>query len=316
MGTLESAKTQETRGKLAHVLIRMKHNISEPIAAILIMNTIANTAGATLAGMYAAKAIGPGSVIVFSLFLTGMILFLSEIFPKTIGAIYWRSLWPYVVYPLKFLKFALLPFIYVTQKATSTLRMKQKGKTITEDEILALVHLGAREGEISKDESQMVRNIIHLEEIPIENIMTPRRVVYSLPEDLSIHEATDKTEDTGHSRIPVYSGDKENVTGYILVSELRSKKVQENEQESVSNLRRPLPVFPELTNCLTLLIYFLKNRTHMAIVQDEYGGLSGILTLEDILETILGKEIIDETDQDVDMREVARKKFSKPKDEH
>ncbi len=194
------------------------------------------------------------------------------------------------------------------------IRMKEKGKTITEDEILALVHLGAREGEISKEESQMVKNIIALEETPVENVMTPRRVIFSLPENLSVRDASDRTEDIAHSRVPVYSGDKENITGYILVNELRLKKIQENEKESLLQIRRPMSAFTEHTNCLTLLIHFLKSRTHMAVVQDEYGGLSGIITLEDILETILGKEIIDETDRDIDMREVARKKYIKPKE--
>jgi len=141
MGTLESAKTRERRPKIAQLFIQMKKNISEPLAAILILNTIANTAGATIAGMYAAQELGSEWVLVFSILFTLAILFLSEIIPKTIGAILWRSLWPFIVYPLKLMKYSLYPAIYITRKITDLLTRNQKMDTITEDEILALIHL-------------------------------------------------------------------------------------------------------------------------------------------------------------------------------
>lgn len=308
MGTLESAKTQDRHGKLARMFINMKKNISEPIAAILILNTIANTAGAAIAGMFAAEAMGMKWLPLFSTVFTLCILFLSEIFPKTIGAIHWRSIWPFIVHPLKLIGIILYPFIIITQKATATLTNRQKGKTITEDEILALVHLGAREGEISSSESEMVRNIINLEEISAEQIMTPRRMIFSLDSSITVKDARNAIRGKGFSRIPLYENEYENIIGYITVHDLNKPEDEISEGAVLKLIMRSINHVQADTNCLTLLTAFLKHRMHIAMVSDEYGGIDGLLTLEDIIETILGKEIIDETDREIDLQEAARKK--------
>ena len=308
MGTLESAKTQERHGKLARVFINMKKNISEPIAAILILNTVANTAGAAIAGMFAADAMGIKWLPLFSTLFTLSILFLSEIFPKTIGAVHWRVLWPFIVHPLKIMSFILYPFIFITQKATAKLTSKQKGKTITEDEILALVHLGAREGEISSNESDMVRNIINLEEVSAEQIMTPRRMIFSLDSTLSVKDAKTAIQGKGFSRIPLFEKDRENIIGYITVHDLNKPESELQGSTTLNSIIRSITHVSADTNCLTLLSSFLKHRMHIAIVSDEYGGIDGLLSLEDIIETILGKEIIDETDREIDLQQAARRK--------
>jgi CBS domain containing-hemolysin-like protein len=308
MGTLESVKTKEKKPKLASIFISMKKNISEPLAAILILNTIANTAGATIAGMYAPDVFGSSIVPVFSVLLTLAILFFSEIIPKTFGAVLCRAIWPYIVYPLKVMKTILSPIIYLTQKVTSQLTHKQKIETITEDEILALVHLGAHEGEISHEESKMVRNIINLENKKTSDIMTPRTMIFSLDEKLSVSEAFKIAHGKGATRIPVYKGEKEKIIGYVMMQDLSVSQNLEKAQVSIKNIIRPISFFTEETNCLTILTNFLKHRKHIAIVSDEFGGVAGLVTLEDLIETILGTEIVDETDKIVDLQDAARKR--------
>ena len=306
-GTLESVKTQQKRGKLAHIFIDMKNNISKPIAAILILNTIANTAGATIAGMYAIEAVGASLMPVFSILFTIAILFLSEIMPKTLGALHWKTLWPWIVYPLKLIQNLLLPLIYITEKVTKLLTQKGRQKVITEDEILALVHLGAKEGEISHDESRMVKNIINLEEKFVEDIMTPRRMVFSLDVDISIKSAFTETQKHPHTRILVYEKDKENIIGYVLVKDIYTLNILEKGNEKLRSILFSITKVDEKTNCLRLLNNFLKSRKHIAVVKDEFDGLAGLVTLEDLIETALGHEIVDETDKVVDLQAEARK---------
>jgi CBS domain containing-hemolysin-like protein len=309
--SLEAAKNQNQKTRLASLMIEMKNNISKPIAAILILNTIANTAGASVAGMYAADIFGHYWVPLFSLVFTLLILFLAEIMPKTIGAVHWKGLWSSVVYPLNIMKNVLAPLIFITEKFTKVFTKKRQLATITEDEILALVHLGAREGEISKDESRMVRNIINLEDKLIREIMTPRKMIFSLPSNITVGKAMQMLSGKGHSRIPVYDGDKENITGYIMLHDISSADLIHKPDTPLKSIIRPISFVPQNTNCLTVLTTFLKQRKQIAIVIDEFGGVDGLVSLEDLLETVLGSEIVDETDRIVDLQEAARKK--KPK---
>lgn len=303
---LEAAKKQDKHRKLAAIFLDMKKHVSAPIAGILILNTIANTAGASIAGMYVTTVFGSQWVLLFSLVFTLCILYFSEIIPKTVGVVYWRNLWPVVVYPLKMIKVALAPAIFVTQKLTSKLTESQKGKSITEEEILALVHLGAKEGEISHNESRIVQNIINLENIPIREIMTPRRVVFSLSADSTIQEAIRMVEESEFTRIPIYEGDRENIVGYIIRYDLQKVSSEEKSGTLVKALLKPITFIRDTTNCLTLLTSFLKHRRHIAVVLDEYGGVDGLVTLEDVLETALGREIVDEKDSVVDLQQSAR----------
>lgn len=308
VGTLEAAKSKERTRKIATGFIAMRKDISKPIAAILILNTLANTAGATIAGMFATEVLGTGLVPLFSVIFTLGILFISEIIPKTAGAVHWRALWPLVFYPIKFMQYALYPAILFTQKLSRLLTKQQRVASITEDEILSLVHLGAREGEISKDESQMVKNIINLEDHVARDIMTPRRVLFSLEANTQAKEASSAITKSGFNRVPVYEGDKENIIGYVIAQDVISAHMDRQESLTLKSLIRPISFISEDTNCLTLLTSFLKKRRHISVVSDDFGGVDGIVTLEDLIETVLGHEIVDETDQIVDMQESARKK--------
>ncbi len=297
MGTLEAEKSK--RGSLANRFIAMKERIAVPIAAILILNTIANTAGATLSGMYATSVFGASVVPLFSIGLTLGILFFSEIMPKTVGVVYWRNLWYMIAWPLTILKFALYPAIYVTQKFTNQLTKGRKTFAITEDEILAMVKLGAREGEISDQESEMVRNIIHLEDRKVREIMTPRTKMFALAENLALIEAADQVEGKGHSRIPIYKEEIDHITGYVLLQEILSKGAIQQSDSPLQEIANRMDFVPDSINCLSLLTKFLKNRIQISIVTDEHGGVAGLVTLEDLIETALGTEIVDETDREV-----------------
>lgn len=314
--SLEASKKNPKKSKIASQFILLKKNISQPIAAILILNTVANTAGATIAGMYATTVLGASLVPLFSIILTLFILFLSEIIPKTIGAVHWKTLWPYIVYPLQIMKTALYPAIFITEKVTRLITKKEKTSTITEEEILALVHLGAREGEISRDEGRIVRNIINLENRNVAEIMTPRKMIFSLESNISIDDAFNVTSGSGFTRIPVYENHSENIIGYVVSHEISKAKMLDDHEKSLKSILRPIPFVSENTNCLLMLTNFLKHHTHIAVVKDEFGGIDGIVSMEDLLETLLGSEIIDETDQIIDLREAARKtKTSSKKDE-
>ncbi len=306
LGTLEACISSGHKESLAKKLLEMKKSIALPIAAILILNTAANTAGATLAGLYAAEALGASWVPLFSLFFTLLILFVGEIMPKTLGAVYWRRVWPLIVWPLIFMKYALFPAIVVTRKFADLFTHGRKDPDITEDEILAAVRMGARAGQITPGESLLVHNIIDLENKAIREIMTPRIVVFALEANMSVEQAVQSIEGKGFTRIPVYEEERENVTGYIITHDLFSASALSQPNEPIKSFAKPISFVPESTNALALLTRFLKSRRHIAIAVDEYGGVAGLVTLEDLIETLLGDEIVDETDQVVDLQERAR----------
>ncbi len=314
MGVLEAARSQKRLRRLAVSMIGMKRHIDVPISAILILNTLANTAGATIAGMYAHEVLGTSLVPVFSILFTLAILFIAEIMPKTLGAVYWRHLWPFIVWPIMLMKYSLYPFIVITRRFTKIFTGAISTPPITEEEILGVIRLGAREGEISLLESRMVHNIISLEDKSVREIMTPRTVVFSLEETLSITEAYEKACESGFSRIPVFRDDREDITGYVLINDLGSMKNLSDKNKKLSSLVKPIVFVDEQQNCLALLADFLKRRRHIAVVRDTYGGVAGLVSLEDLLETVLGAEIIDETDKEIDMQQFALKKRKKSRD--
>jgi CBS domain containing-hemolysin-like protein len=314
-GALEAAKSKPKTKKLALMMIQIKKQISVPIAAILILNTIANTAGATIAGMYAHKTLGAVFVPLFSIVFTLAILFFAEIIPKTMGVVYWRSLWPVVVWPLTAMKYPLYPLIWITEKLSSFLTRGRPPAPITEEDILGSIRLGAKEGEISQWESLMVHNIIKLENTDVREVMTPRKVMFSLDTNMTLGGALEAAGTQGLTRIPVYRDDKENIEGYVMIHELGSAKALSEPNTPLSTIVKPISFVAETINCLILLNRFLKKRSHIAIVEDEYGSVSGLVTLEDLLETVLGAEIVDETDKVVDLQKLARKRKKKSKSE-
>lgn len=309
IGALEIAKTDtdKKRAQRAGRMIHLKKHVAAPISAILILNTVANTAGATLAGMYCAKVLGSQYIVVFSIGLTVGILFISEIIPKTYGAVHWRNLWPHTVWSLRLMGWIFMPAIRGIQQLTHFITHGQNPPTATEEEILALLNVSEREGQISAEENVMVQNIIQLENTLAQDIMTPRTVMSTIDAMTTAEEAIAMAAHAKFSRFPIYKDDREEIVGYILTSDLYAA-MNRNKKQPVVSLAKDIEFVPETANCLALLNTFLKYRRHIAIVTDEYGGLAGLLTLEDLIETALGSEIVDETDRTADLQALARRR--------
>ncbi|MBM4328855.1 MAG: HlyC/CorC family transporter [Deltaproteobacteria bacterium] len=306
--TLEAESVGGPRKSLALHAIELKRRISVPIASILILNTVANTGGSSVAGMYAPEVLGPAGLPLFSIGLTLGILFFAEIMPKNLAAVHWRKLWPFIVWPLTALTYALYPAVFLAQKFSDLITRGQQVPTVTEAEILASVRLGASEGQITNRESRLVHNIINLEDRPIREIMTPRTVIFSLDAQMTVEEAVKAVDRRGFTRIPLYEGDRENIIGYMIIHDLFSGRLLANPQQPIKSIAKPISFVPQTTNSLALLTTALKQRAHIYIVVDEYGGVAGLITLEDLIETILGDEIVDETDRAVDLQELARQR--------
>jgi CBS domain containing-hemolysin-like protein len=272
----------------------------------LILNTIAHTVGATMAGAYGVEALGQSRMLAFSMIFTASILVFTEILPKTAGVVYWRSIWPYTVWPLTAMIYALYPLIWLTEKLSRLIMPSEEGKKITQEEIVAFIRLGQKEGEISRWESLWLHNIIQLKSKPVNEIMTPRTVIISLEADTSVYEALQILRSEGFSRVPIYQEESENICGYIHIRDVYQAQLDGFGQKPIKMFMKPIAYIPESKDSLQVLAQFLARRHHIAIVVDEYGGVAGLVTLEDVVETVLGSEIVDEMDKIVDMQSFAR----------
>lgn len=295
------------------LLEEYKKDIDKPLSAILTLNTIAHTAGAIGVGAAATK-IWQGenmylATIVTPVAMTLFILILSEIIPKTIGANNWRSLAPFTTKCLKFLIFILTPLVWLCQLTTKFLKKDKSKSVLSRQDFAAMTHVGETSGAIAKEESEIIKNLLNFEKMTVRDIMTPRTVAYMVDENMTVDEFVKSNPEKVFSRIPVYSGDKDKVVGTVLKDDILSCVIENGSNEKIKDLmleansvsqETPLPeVFKDLT----------KNKQHLSVVKDEYGSVVGLVTMEDVFETLLGQEILDESDQIHDMQEYARKKY-------
>ncbi len=304
--TLEAAVTSGDRS--ARIMRRLKSQVDQPLAAILTLNTAANTAGAAVAGWAAGQVWGPRWLWIFSVAFTLGILFFSEIIPKTIGAIHWRRLWPWSVWPLEGMTWGLSPVIWLTQVITGLIQRRGKqSPLVSEEELLAAARLGARGGEISSLEHELIINIVRLEELIARDIMTPRTVMQTVEGSRMVAEVQAEAREWRHTRIPVYVGETENVVGYVIKEDVCGAE-GDGLNQMLAQVAMPIRFVPDTTNALILLDRFLRQREHIYLVVDEYGAIRGLVTLEDVLESLVGEEIVDEKDVVVDMQELARRR--------
>jgi CBS domain containing-hemolysin-like protein len=297
--------------RAAPILREMKQKINDPLAAILTLNTTAHTIGAAGAGAQAAVVFGSGYVGIASGVLTFMILVFSEIIPKTLGANYWRQLAPATAYTLRFLIWTLYPFVVMSALLTRMLSRGHSSGLFHREEFTAMAEVGIEEGKLDLHESLILKNLFLLRDTRVTDVMTPRTVVFSLDETLQVKDYFEKHHSSRFSRIPVYREDRDHITGFVLRSDLLLSHSRGNSENRLEVYRREIPALPETSSLQVAFEFFIEKRSHIMLVVDEYGSMSGILTLEDILETILGIEIVDEGDRIDDMRKLARRLWRK-----
>lgn len=304
VSTLTEQRAAGSRG--AGLLMDLKlQRVDDALSAILTCNTLANTAGATLAGAQARHVFGSNAIAVFSALLTLAILIGSEITPKTLGAVYARGLGPFVGWALHALTRALTP-VLVLSGALTRLLTRNRQMVMSRGELAALIATATREGTITGDEATLFANLLRLREVRVEDVMTPRTVTYTVPETTTIAELLADRESEAFSRIPVYRESSDNVVGYVLQRDvLQAAATGADRSRPLADFRRPIWFIPEMIRVAVALRQFLARREPLAIVTDEHGGMAGLITLEDLTETVLGVEIVDESDRVVDLRQTA-----------
>jgi len=299
----------EKRDQKAGALLRsMKEDIDKPLSSILSLNTIAHTVGAAGVGAQAQVVFGSGYVGITSAILTLMILFFSEIIPKTLGATHWRTLAPVSSRILKAMIWILYPFVVLSQMITRLLGDKNH-ITFSREELSAMADRGVEEGIFEKEESDILKNLVRLKSLRIKDIMTPRIVVVGFNEEKTVEDILDKVEELRFSRLPLYGNSEDDITGYILKNDLLISLARGNEKKKLKELKRDILILPENLSLQDFFERLIEKQEHIAVAVDEYGGFSGVVTMEDLVETLLGMEIVDEVDAIDDMQQMARRKW-------
>ncbi len=292
-------------GKL---LESFKKNMERPITAILVLNTAANTAGAAVAGAQAREILGAGSVIWFSASFTIAVLFLSEVIPKVAGVALNRPVARLLSHPLNAVITGLYPLVWLTQRVTQIFRSNEPPRMASEEDVWHLAALSAEEGSILPLEAELIQNVLRLNDVVAKDIMTPRTVLTRVASRTTLGALKDVAPAWQHTRVPVFdSVDPEKWIGFVLKDDIVAALAADRFGETVETLSKAIGFVPETAPGHLLLNEFIKQRQHLLGVVDEYGGLSGIVSFEDVLEALIGREIVDETDRDEDMRAVARR---------
>lgn len=306
---------EQSGAKSATLLKRLKQDIDKPIAAILSLNTIAHTVGAAGVGAEAVKVFGEAYFGIISAVLTILILVLSEIIPKSVGANYWRSL---AVPSARIIRGMILisyPLVWLSELITRLVAPSKHEASVSREEVSAMVSIGAEEGVFQKDENRMIQNLIKLDNVTARDVMTPRVVVAAAPEDTTLKDFYRSKQFCNYSRIPVFHNNEDNITGYVLRQVVLERLAEDKFDMKLSDIVRPILTFPESTSVSKIWEKMLEKKEHISIIIDEYGCLRGIVTMEDIIETALGFEIVDERDAVTDMQKLARDRWQKRKAE-
>ena len=304
-------RMKEAEGnKTAIQLQEYKNNIDRPVAAILSLNTVAHTIGAAGVGSESTKIFGEAYFGIISAVLTLLILIFSEIIPKTIGASYWRQLAMPCTGIIRVLIVVTWPLVWLSEFITRVFTPSCKQASVSREEINAMVKIGAAEGIFQEKESHILQSCMKLSQVKARDIMTPSVIVETVAESSTLKEAYDNLE-LLFTRIPVFAENKEYITGYILRTVMLEKLAEDDFTCKVADITRPILSFAEETSVYTIWEQFIEKKEHIATVVDEYGGLRGIITMEDVIETMLGVEIVDENDPATDMQQLAREKWER-----
>ncbi|NQU26154.1 MAG: HlyC/CorC family transporter [Candidatus Nealsonbacteria bacterium] len=303
------ANLEKEGKKSARLLGKIKADVDRSLAAILTLNTIAHTVGAGGAGAEAAAYFGDAYVGIAMGVLTLLILFLSEIIPKTLGALYWRRLAPSTARFVQWLIWGLYPLILVSERLTTWLTGGKKAHRFSREEFTALADIGGETGDLDDKELRILQNLFRFPSLCAEDIMTPRTVMFALQQDMTVHEVMQAEPELCFSRIPIYGNDTDDVAGFVLKTDVLLSQHRNEGKTRLRDMKRELRAVHEATRLSLVFEELLDNRAHVLLVVDEYGGTEGIVTLEDVVETLIGIEIVDEADQIDDMRRLARQKW-------
>ncbi|NKI35201.1 HlyC/CorC family transporter [Wenzhouxiangella sp. XN79A] len=293
-------------GKL---LRQLKRDIDRPLSAILTVNTFAHTFGAAGVGAQAQIVFGQAWLTVISAVVTLLILIFSEIIPKTLGATYWKALAPFTAHACRWLIVLTWPLVKMSQYITRLLGKGKKGPTVSREELRMLAQVSRDEGVLDEEEAGIFVNLIRFGAIRVEDIMTPRVVVERFQQDTTLDEAKNREGGLPFSRYPVYGADDEDITGYVLKSEIMLALAEGQGGTPLKTLKRDVLFVPEFISLRVVFSQLLTEQEHFAVVVDEYGGFTGLVTMEDVLETLLGMEIVDESDTTENLRRVARERW-------
>ncbi len=303
VGALEA-----TRPAVAERLKTLKADVDRPLAAILSLNTVAHTIGAAGAGAEAAAYFGNDAVGVFSAVLTLGILVLSEIIPKTLGAVYWRALAPMVARILPWLIWLTIPLVWLSQGITKLIARGKKEGSVSREELAALAQIGADEGVFDPAESRILQSLFRFRQLRARDVMTPRTVVAAYPETTPLHEIAN--DGTPFSRLPLYGASRDDISTFVLRDDVLAAVAAGRADAPAASVARDLMAVPDSLPLPALFERLLDRREHLALVVGEYGGTAGVVSVEDVVETLLGLEIMDESDHEHDMQAAARARWT------
>ncbi|NBC56873.1 MAG: DUF21 domain-containing protein [Bacteroidetes bacterium] len=299
----------EQGDKRVQLMIKFKTDVDRPLSAILSLNTVAHTVGAAGVGAQATVVFGDAYFGIVSATLTILILVFTEIIPKTLGANHNKTL---MVITSKLIQITILityPLVWLSSIITKLITKKETEPTTSREEISALTSIGTKEGIFKPNENKIIQNLIKLKSLKIEQIMTPRIVVETANEDMTLKAFLERKAEFHFSRIPVYHTNKDNITGYVMRQQIFEKLINEELNLTLKDIKRDILSFPKDTTLFNAWEIMLQQKEHISIIEGAYGGMDGIATFEDIIESLLGFEIVDETDKEVDMQKYALKKW-------
>ncbi len=293
--------------KVGKIIRKLKEEIDSSISSILVLNTFANTMGAAAVGAQAVLVFGIDKQAFVAIFLTLVILYFSEIIPKTIGATYWRNIIAPASYAIFFMTKITFPFVWVSSFITRFLKNGDKS-FISREEILAVAEMGEKEGSLKSKETDLIENLLKLKNYRAKDILTPRSVVFAIEANTKVKDAIDMENMYLHSRIPVYKDNLDNILGVTFNQTILEESIEGNNEVTVESICVPMFAVSENIPVLNLIDMFVKRKEHLFLVHDSFGQTSGVVSLEDAIETLLGVEIVDEMDEVVDMQQFAREK--------
>lgn len=289
----------------AKLLEHLKENLDRPISAILTLNTLSHTLGSAAIAFQIQVHYGQEAVTVASFVLTFLILVVSEIIPKSIGAAHWKALLPFAAYTIQLMIIMLYPLVILSEWLGKFFARNSEDPEVTREEILMTAEIGVEEGTLKGKESNIIKNLLMLDKIYVSDIMTPRSVFFALDKELNVEEVFMKYKPLRFSRIPVYSGSLDNIIGMTFRYKIHEALSNDQHEKLIGDLVTPISSIPERMTVSQVLDFFIKEKEHIALAVDEYGIVAGLVSLEDAVETLLGVEIVDELDSVEDMRKFA-----------